>query len=417
MMLAKSAPLQLLLLASTAHAIDNGYGMLPPMGWRSWNCYGKHVNQSLMEAVIDKMSDRSRTVDGVPTSLVDLGYISMGLDDNWQACGDGVNGSFHDASGVPLVNTDTFPDMKAMTAHGHAKGMKVGWYANNCICKEKHFTDDSYIAAHMQETAKAAADFGFDGIKLDDCGQFLNLTWWAQLLNETGRPMEIENCHWGRTVPGQTTGDGPCDGDSGISDCPYNFYRTSLDIKPFWIDVMHNLFTTVKFLGEPPLSRPGSWAYPDMLEVGKLANHKQDRSHFAAWCIVSSPLILGYDLLNEATTDAVWDIISNKEVIAVSQTWAGHPGRHMKGDALTMQTWTKPLGDHDHAVLFLNANDLFEEKGTVDFASLGFAPTDVVTVRDLYAHEDLATNATGSFTTEKIKVHDSVFLRITLAAH
>ena len=28
------------------------------------------------------------------------------------------------------------------------------------------------------------------------CGQFRNLTWWAELLNKTGRPIMIENCHW-----------------------------------------------------------------------------------------------------------------------------------------------------------------------------------------------------------------------------
>eukprot|EP01061_Rhynchopus_euleeides_P036024 TRINITY_DN606_c0_g1_i4.p2 TRINITY_DN606_c0_g1~~TRINITY_DN606_c0_g1_i4.p2 ORF type:complete len:413 (+),score=166.13 TRINITY_DN606_c0_g1_i4:47-1285(+) len=412
MMLAKSAPLQLLLLASTAHAIDNGYGMLPPMGWRSWNCYGKHVNQSLMEAVIDKMSDRSRTVDGVPTSLVDLGYISMGLDDNWQACGDGVNGSFHDASGVPLVNTDTFPDMKAMTAHGHAKGMKVGWYANNCICKEKHFTDDSYIAAHMQETAKAAADFGFDGIKLDDCGQFLNLTWWAQLLNETGRPMEIENCHWGRTVPGQTTGDGPCDGDSGISDCPYNFYRTSYDIYPNWWNMERNLQSTTPYLGDVPLSRPGAWAYPDMLEVGNMKTPEEDKAHFAAWCIVSSPLILGYDVTNDAITDRIWSIISNTEALAVSQSWAGHPGRVLKQDG-PLQVWHKVMGVKDQAVVVLNNDTSAGYSTTIDLTTLGFAASDTVKVRDVNERKDEGTIA-HIFYTGIIASHDSRFYRFSL---
>jgi alpha-galactosidase len=45
------------------------------------------------------MVDRSRSVNGVPTSLRDLGYIDVGLDDNWQACGAyGPNKyTFHDA--------------------------------------------------------------------------------------------------------------------------------------------------------------------------------------------------------------------------------------------------------------------------------------------------------------------------------
>ena len=65
-------------------------------------------------------------------------------------------------------------------------------------------------------------------MKLDGCGQFRNLTWWYQLINATGKPILIENCHWGQTVPGDTGGDAPCaGGGDGVSLCPYNFFRTS----------------------------------------------------------------------------------------------------------------------------------------------------------------------------------------------
>lgn len=49
----------------------------------------------------------------------------------------------------------------------------------------------------------------------------------------------------------------------------------------------------------------------------------ESRSHFGAWCIVSSPLILGYDVTNDSVTKAVWPIISNREAIAVNQQWEG----------------------------------------------------------------------------------------------
>ena len=105
------------------------------MGWRSWNCYGGNVNQSKMTGTMDKMVARTRTVGGKPTSLLDLGYNNVGLDDNWQACGTGVNGSFHAIDGTPLINTKTFPSMADMTAHGHKLGLRVGWceYAF-CTC-------------------------------------------------------------------------------------------------------------------------------------------------------------------------------------------------------------------------------------------------------------------------------------------
>ena len=310
-------------------AIDNGLGLLPPMGWRSWNCYHGDVTQQLMENVMDVMASRQRTVDGKPTSLLDLGYTNCGLDDNWQACGAGALGGFHDATGAPIVNVKTFPNMSAMTDHGHKLGLRVGWYMNNCICGEHQYNESTTPSTSqiMEQSAAAVAGYGFDGVKLDGCSEFRNLTWWASLLNATGRPILIENCHWGGTIPGDTTGDGPCSGTTTPSDCPYNFFRTSGDISPNWNSMFGNLQTTTAFSSAPvPLSRPGTWAYPDMLEVGNMPSYEENRAHFAAWCIISAPLVLGLDLTNNATVDSVWDIIANPEAIAVNQAWAGDPG-------------------------------------------------------------------------------------------
>jgi len=282
---------------------------------------------------MNKMTERTRAVDGVKTSFLDLGFDNCGLDDNWQQCGAGYLKSFHDSQGKPLINTERFPSMKAMTDYGHKLGLRVGWYMNNCICSEHMFKTDADIANHMEQSAAAVAEYGFDGVKLDGCGQFRNLTWWAQLLNKTGRPILIENCHWGGTIPGQTTGDGPCVGGGSKdkpSDCPYNFFRSSGDIRNNWNSMTGNLASTMKFQGDPPLVGPGTWAYPDMMEVGRMANVQEDRTHFGAWVITSSPLIMGYDMNDESITDRIWPFISNTEAIAINQAWAGHPGRLVK---------------------------------------------------------------------------------------
>ena len=34
----------------------------------------------------------------------------------------------------------------------------------------------------------------------------------------------------------------------------------------------------------------------DMLEVGRLKNYSESRTHFSAWAVMSSPLILSFDL-------------------------------------------------------------------------------------------------------------------------
>jgi len=78
--------------ATMASAIDNGLGLKPPMGWRSWNLYGDKVDQALIETIMDGMVSKKRTVDGQPTSLCDLGYCDVGLDDAWQSCGAGTDG-------------------------------------------------------------------------------------------------------------------------------------------------------------------------------------------------------------------------------------------------------------------------------------------------------------------------------------
>lgn len=74
----------------------------------------------------------------------------------------------------------------------------------------------------------------------------------------------------------------------------------------------------------------------DMLEVGCQhgpggeddpgLSYVEARTHFGAWCVVSSPLILSHDTNDDAVTDSIWDIITNTEAIQVNQAWAGDAG-------------------------------------------------------------------------------------------
>ena len=63
-----------------------------------------------------------------------------------------------------------------------------------------------------------------------------------------------------------------------------------------------------------------------MLEVGFLASDAEDRTHFSAWCIVSSPLVLGHNISDQGQTSKIWPIITNEQAINVNQKFAGHPG-------------------------------------------------------------------------------------------
>ena len=68
-----------------------------------------------------------------------------------------------------------------------------------------------------------------------------------------GRPILIENCHWGGTTPRKDW-------------CPWNYYRTSGDVRANYGSVLKNLGSVTQWL-EKGLTTPGCWAYPDMLEV------------------------------------------------------------------------------------------------------------------------------------------------------
>jgi alpha-galactosidase len=58
-------------------------------------------------------------------------------------------------------------------------------------------------------------------------------------------------------------------------------------------------------------------------------SYEENQVHFGSWCIVSSPLILAYNLSDTARHELVWDIITNKEAIQINQMWAGAPGHQV----------------------------------------------------------------------------------------
>lgn len=299
------------------------------------------------------------------------------------------------------MDKSKFPDMKAMTDHAHKLGLRMGWYGNNCICNEHQHvpswgpspgggSNQFDGVKHYQGDVKATVDFGFDGIKLDGCGGFRNLSYYAELFNATGRKVLIEDCHWG--------GDGPGDwGDGGDlnrgpnavpaqSWLPSNFFRTSGDIGPSWNRVFGNLQSVTKW--QPWASEnntsgvvvtgPGRFAYPDMLEVGNLKNSAMDRAHFAAWCVVSSPLILGHDLTNNDTQDRVWPTITNKRAISISQSFAEGSRSHPGG---LVRSWTPsgPPGNNSGTTLYAwaDASNTTTDLWSFDKGMVRFVPKNV----------------------------------------
>jgi alpha-galactosidase len=202
----------------------------------------------------------------------------------------------------------------------------------------------------------------------------------------------------------------------------------------------------------PYISRPGCWAYPDMLEVGVLASPfsgdkgltiAETRSHFAGWAIVSSPLTLSHDPNNQTIMDAIWPIISNKEVLEVSQSYAGFSGGPFKQAEATIQiadvnpalvkkdmgakelravpplvvpTWQflyKPMAwDGTKVAVLLMNHDATPQDLSFHFSDvpgLGCGAADrKCKVRDVWAKQDLGSFE-GSYTAKGVASHDSAF--------
>ena len=93
-------------------------------------------------------------------------------------------------------------------------------------------------------------------------------------MNATGKPILIEDCHWGKDGPGSWGDGGKLNqGPNEVPPekwCPFNFFRTSGDIGSSWGKVFGNLQSVIKHQpwGNSSAVRtgPGCWAYPDMLE-------------------------------------------------------------------------------------------------------------------------------------------------------
>jgi len=218
----------------------------------------------------------------------------------------------------------------------------------------------------------------------------------------------MENCHWGNTVPNATW-------------CPWNYFRTCGDIEASFSSVLGNLQTVFQWATKK-LSAPGCWAYPDMLEVGCAhgphgpndpgLSFVEARSHFNAWCIVSSPLILSHDTNNDTIMDEIWPIISNVEAIAVNQAWAGESGNLFASSSTPLwQQIYKPVNSTATAVLLMN-QDSSTNSITVTFSQIPSLPSATsYNVRDINAHQDLGSFTT-SFTSTNLASHDSAFLLI-----
>ena len=377
-------------------------GLIPAMGWNSWNCFASAVTAEKIKAAADAM---------VESGLVDHGWTYINIDDYWQVHRNSndpsLQGPPRDANGWILPN-QRFPDMKGLADYVHDKGLRIGiysvpgpWTCGGCVGSFDHELQD----------AQQYAEWGFDYLKYDWCSynpelesfrgdenwdssSRPNITYAGgddltkarvpfermyEALQKQPRDIIYSLCQygmgdvwkWGQQVGG-------------------NSWRTTQDITDTW-DSMSGIGFRQDGLEE--YAGPGHFNDPDMLVIGKVGwgpqlhdtrlSPNEQYTHISLWCLLASPLLIGCDMtqLDEFTLN----LLTNDEVIEVNQDPLGRQAGRIALDG-KLEVWAKDMEDGSKAVGLFNRGQR-DRTVTANWSDLDIQGEQMV--RDLWRQKDL----------------------------
>lgn len=331
----------------------------PPMGWNSWNWFGKNdINEEVIKECMEAM---------VSEGLLDAGYEYFVIDGGWRDTKLGPNGEL-------LPHPVKFPNgIKPLADYAHSLGLKFGLHT----VPGTHDCGRDQVGGFGNEEIQIQQfiDWGLDFIKLDKC---INQPQWDEkLLKETYQK-------W-RNILDKSEKDIILN----ISAYTYRDWypevsqmaRTTFDIGAkankgahFDYTEKEGNFLSVMEVAEvndsvAQYAGNGYWNDPDMLVIGNPGlTLDEQKSHFALWCIMSSPLFLGND--PRSMTPEEKTIITNKLAISINQD-PTEQGKRIKVDGKT-EVWVKKLGDGSMAVLLLNRESDKSNNVEISLKELGF---------------------------------------------
>ena len=323
----------------------------PPMGWNSWNWHGKKdINETVVRETIDAM---------VSSGLRDAGYIYVVIDGGWR-------GTELTPNGELTVHAGRFPGrIKPLADYAHARGMKLGLHT----VPGTHDCGGDAVGGYGHEDVHIAqfAEWGIDFVKLDRCQFKQDGGWnedlieavyrkWARLMAESDHSMMLsisayEYRDWYAEISAmaRTTLDIVARGKGGA------VFEREVPTRNH-ISVMR-----VADLNNPHAAEAGNgyWNDPDMLVTGAQGlTEAQQEAHFALWCVMSSPLMLGNDPRD--MTEFELDLITNPVAIGINQDPTEQGRRIAKSGS--GEVWVKKLDGNQLAVLLLNrSTDRMEE--------------------------------------------------------
>ena len=327
--------------------------MRPPMGWNTWNTFGKDISDGLIRESADAFVD---------IGLKDAGYEYVVIDDCW-SCYD------RDPVTQKLVpDPDKFPNgMKAVADYVHGKGLKFGMYSCDGVrtCADYPGSFD-----HEFLDAQTFADFGVDYLKYDNCykpesghGPTLYRRM-GMALRATGREILFSACNWGTE-----------DVWKWVRSTGAHMYRSTGDIVDNPESYRKIALSQADKLG---YSAPGCFNDIDMLTVGMYGKglvgstgcgEADYRSQFAIWCLYSAPLMLGCDI--RKMDEKTHKLVTNRELIRIDQDGEARPPVILKsGYRDDCKVMFKFLENGEYAMAFFNMGETDAETPAV-FADMG----------------------------------------------
>lgn len=367
----------------------------PAMGWNSWNWFGSNIDENLARATIDAFSK---------FGLKAAGYNYIVLDGGWRK-------SELEKNGELLADPKKFPHgIKPIADYAHQNGLKLGLHivagTHDCAGQQTGSKDREKL--HLQQLLSWGVDF----IKLDKCGMN-NSEDWSE--NTAHSPYH----EWGRLLK-------PYANKILLSLSFYQYQdwypqlgmlgRTTMDIKPkIFGGATFDAATTGEFLSIMDIAEEnnkyaakagqGYWNDPDMLVIGdEHLSLEEQKAHFALWCIMTAPLMLGNDLRN--MKNETTEIILNKIAIAINQDPL-EQGRRIKQEG-SSEIWAKHLSDGSVAVLLLNRDT--NKASNISLSAKDMGMVTKIAVYDIYKKVSLGTYDDAF--SALIKPHSGLFIKI-----
>jgi alpha-galactosidase len=386
--------------------------LTPPMGWNTWGGHMLFVSDALIRRAADFLVDKG---------LADVGFQYVSIDDCWMRIDEEHFEQNRDAflkrnPGFPyedyvgpardedgnIVPNRFFPDMKALTAYLHARGLKAGIYSS-----PGPETCQGFAGSYGYEALDAIqyAEWGFDLLKYDMCSyrpiitrltralgqdtmQVHEITLWdpmARFLEQQERDILYNLCQYGRQDPWAWAP------QIGIQS-----WRIGTDLNhdvSNYFDVALRIATDLR-----EYSKPGQWNDPDFMFIGKIRDGKNkmappkeipldsnQRYQFVSlWALIHTPFFFSANL--DEMDDFTTSLLTNADIANVNQDALGHVAEVV----LEHDNWVvlrKQLRNGDRVLGVFNRDT--EKVRTIELTSEMWELETSVAVRDLWRQQEL----------------------------